>query len=142
MSYANSLITFGRSGRTAAIAAGIAGGLVLLPVDAYAASIAGKWRGGGTVKLKDGGKETVRCSVTYGRIGGKNFSVKAKCASGAGSVDQNGTLTRVSKNRYVGTVKNVQYSVTATVTVNVNGGSQSVSIKSDKGTASLKLARR
>jgi hypothetical protein len=109
---------------------------------AQAASIAGKWKGGGEVKLSDGGKETVRCTVTYGREGGQEFSVSARCASGAGRVDQTGTLTRVSKNRYVGTVKNIQYSVTATVTVNVDGNSQRVSISSTRGTAKLQLAKK
>ena len=123
---------------------------ILVPFVGYGAidnasaapSIAGKWRGGGTVNLKSGGKESVRCSVTYGRSGGQNFSVRARCASGAGRVDQTGTLRRVSDTRYVGTVRNVQYSVTARVTVNVNGSNQNVSISSSKGTAYLSLARR
>lgn len=110
--------------------------------DAQAASITGKWRGGGTVSLKAGGKETVRCSVTYGRAGGQNFSVNARCASGAGRVDQTGVLRRVTNTKYVGTVTNKQYSVTANVTVNVNGKKQNVKISSSQGIARLQLARR
>ncbi len=113
-----------------------------MPSDAQAASITGKWKGSGTVSLKSGGKETVRCSVTYGRAGGKTFSVNARCASGAGRVDQTGVLKRVTNTKYVGTVKNMQYSVVAKVTVNVNGTKQNVKISSSKGTARLQLARR
>ncbi|MEL7542865.1 MAG: hypothetical protein AAGJ70_03730 [Pseudomonadota bacterium] len=123
--------------------AGLAFGLVLgAHSAAHAASISGKWRGGGTVNLKSGGQERVRCSVTYGRIAGQDFSVNARCASGAGRVDQTGKLTRVAPNRYVGTVMNMQYSVTARVTVSVAGKTQRVSISSSQGTANLKLARR
>lgn len=129
--------------RRIALASLIAASAALTGVTpADAASITGKWRGGGTVNLKDGGTERVRCSVTYGRVAGQNFSVTARCASGAGRVDQVGTLKRVSNTRYVGTVTNPQYSITANVTVNVKGRSQNVSISSSKGTAQLKLARR
>ncbi|MEO0617803.1 MAG: hypothetical protein AAFZ01_00830 [Pseudomonadota bacterium] len=127
----------------ALLRAGVAVALLLgAHSQAYAASISGKWRGGGTVNLKSGGKEKVRCSVTYGRIAGQDFSVNARCASGAGRVDQTGKLTRVAPNRYVGTVMNTQYSVTARVTVNVAGKTQRVSISSSQGTANLRLARR
>jgi len=116
--------------------------IVLPATDAEAASITGKWWGNGIVKLKDGGEESVRCTVTYGRVGGQDFSLKARCASGAGRVDQTGILKRISKNHYVGTVKSLQYSVTATVTVNVSGTNQVVWISSNRGTASLQLAKR
>ncbi|MEL6422151.1 MAG: hypothetical protein AAFQ42_06885 [Pseudomonadota bacterium] len=116
--------------------------LATAPVEADSRSITGKWRGNGVVNLKSGGKEQVRCSVTYGRIAGQDFSVDARCASGAGRLDQRGTLRRVQGNRYVGTLKNVQYSVTANVIVNVSGSTQSVSISSSEGTATLRLARR
>ena len=113
-----------------------------LSFEAHAASITGNWRGAGVVNLKSGGKEKVRCTVTYGRAGGQNFSVDARCASGAGRVDQTGVLTRKSNSRYVGTVRNAQYSVTATVTVKVNGKKQTVHISSSEGTANLQLTRR
>ena len=131
------------SARTATAGLAIlAFGIGLNASPAEAASITGKWRGGGTYKLADGNKEEVRCSVTYGRVAGQEFSVNARCSSGAGRVDQTGTLVRKSSNYYVGTVINTQYSVTARVSVRVTGKTQSVSISSNQGSASLSLKRR
>lgn len=109
---------------------------------ASAASIAGKWRGNGVATLESGAKERVRCQVTYGRIAGQDFSLKARCASGAGRLSQVGQLTRVATGRYVGSVVNQEFSVRAKVAITVQGAKQRVVITSDKGSATLQLKRR
>ncbi|MGI9406472.1 MAG: hypothetical protein ACR2O4_08885 [Hyphomicrobiaceae bacterium] len=116
--------------------------LAATTVSASPASISGKWHGSGVVKLKEGGQETVRCRVTYGRIAGQDFSLNARCASGAGRLNQSGKLTRVATNKYVGNVTSNEYSVSARVAITVNGGFQHVTISSDQGSANLRLARR
>lgn len=116
--------------------------LATTAVSASPASISGKWHGSGVVKLNKGGQETVRCQVTYGRIAGQDFSLNARCASGAGRLNQSGKLTRVATNKYVGNVTSAEYSVSARVAITVNGGIQHVTISSDQGFANLRLARR
>lgn len=127
----------------ALVAAGslFAGG-TSVPADAAAASISGKWRGNGVATLESGNKERVRCQVTYGRIAGQNFSLAARCASGAGRLNQVGQLTRVSSGKYVGDVVNQEYNIRARVSVTVRGNQQLVVIKSKQGSASLSLKRR
>ncbi|MGI9522566.1 MAG: hypothetical protein ACR2PG_13055 [Hyphomicrobiaceae bacterium] len=109
---------------------------------AQAASITGRWSGGGTVQLSSGGRERVRCRVTYRRIAGQRFSVYARCASSGTKIDQLGQLRRVSKSRYVGSVRNQQYNVSANVVVIVSGKRQTVSLSSSAGSARLRLRRR
>ena len=123
------------------LAAFVFQGATVTPADA-AASISGKWRGNGIATLEKGSQERVRCQVTYGRIAGQNFSLKARCASGAGRLNQVGQLTRVAKGKYVGTVVNQEFSVRARVAVTVQGNRQNVRITSNKGSANLTLQRR
>lgn len=109
---------------------------------ANAASISGTWAGTGTVKLEAGSSEIVRCQVTYNRISGQNFSLSARCATSSTRIDQAGELTRVSNGRYVGSVHNQQYNVSAKVKIKVSGNRQVVRISSGKGSANLTLRRR
>ncbi len=113
-----------------------------LPHMAHAASISGNWRGGGTVTLNSGAKEYVRCRVRYGRTGGKNFSVNARCATASGKFVQVGNVRRVKKNRYIGTVRNTEFNISARVVITVRGKSQGVSLSSSEGSAKLRLKRR
>ncbi len=112
------------------------------PTQALAASIKGQWRGSGSVKTNSGTKERVRCRVTYRRAGGQIFSVTARCASSAGRFDQNGSVKRVSKNRYVGTVYNPDFNIKARVVITARGKRQTVSLSSSEGTGYLSLRRR
>jgi hypothetical protein len=108
---------------------------------ASAASLSGTWRGGGVMKLNSGGQEKVRCKVTYFRVSSTTFSMDARCASGAGRIDQNGSLVKTSKNKYQGTVFNQQHGVTATVYITLHGRKQSVYISSPGGTGSFTLRK-
>lgn len=105
-------------------------------------SISGRWVGKGTVVLNSGAKELVRCRVKYGRVAGQIFSLTARCATGATSIDQSGELERVSKNRYVGQVHNKQFGVSARVRVTVAGRRQTVAISNSQGRATISLNRR
>lgn len=109
---------------------------------ASAASISGKWHGNGIATSESGEKEKLRCQVTYGRIAGQDFSVNARCASGAGRLTQIGQLTRVSKGKYVGDILNKEYNVRARVLITVDGEKQNVEITSSKGGAKLHLIRQ
>jgi hypothetical protein len=109
---------------------------------AHAASITGNWFGSGVFKLQKGKTERFRCRVKYGRIAGQDFSVSARCATSGTRLDQIGQLTRVSTNRYVGSLRNEQFNVSASVTITVAGPRQTVSIQSKHGTARIVLSRR
>ena len=131
------------TGLGAALIAYFAAAFLALPIsNAAPVSIKGNWKGGGVVKLKSGSRERIQCNVTYGRSGGQNFSLSAKCASGSGAFRQTGNLTRVSKTRYVGTVFNSQYNVSGRVVINVKGSRQTVFLSNKEGTARLSLRRR
>ena len=111
-------------------------------IAATGASIKGQWAGTGSVKQTSGDEERVRCRVTYGRISGQDFSLKARCATNAARIDQSGQLKRVSNNRYVGRVHNELFNISAKVLVTVSGQRQKVDILSENGSASLVLNRR
>ncbi len=112
------------------------------PITANAASIKGSWRGAGTVTIGSGGKERFRCRVTYGRVTGKTFSVNARCASRSGRFIQTGRVRRISKSRYVGTIYNAQYDISARVVITARGSRQRVSMTNNHGSAYLRLRRR
>lgn len=105
-------------------------------------SISGQWAGKGTVILDSGAKEFVHCRVRYGRVAGQTFSLTARCATSSASIDQSGELTRIGRNRYVGSVHNKQFNVSARVSVTVAGTRQTVAISSAQGGATLRLKRR
>jgi hypothetical protein len=58
---------------------------LLLPAPAAAAGVfdnlAGKWSGSGTIELKDGSKERIRCNATYNVTSGTSVNLEITCAS-------------------------------------------------------------
>ena len=106
-----------------------------------ASSLSGSWKGGGTMTLNSGAKERVSCRVKYFRQSSTTFSMSAKCASGAGSLNQTGSLIAVGTNKYSGTVFNAKHGITANVYITLNGRKQNVSISSSAGSASLSLRK-
>ncbi|MGH1418694.1 MAG: hypothetical protein ACRBCJ_07535 [Hyphomicrobiaceae bacterium] len=112
------------------------------PHTASAASIKGNWRGAGTLMMGSGTKERFRCRVTYGRVAGRTFSVRANCASQSGKFYQTGKVRRISKSRYVGTIHNAEFGVSARVVITAKGKSQRVSMTNNHGSAFLSLRRR
>ncbi|MFY0612833.1 MAG: hypothetical protein JXQ99_14970 [Hyphomicrobiaceae bacterium] len=105
-------------------------------------SISGQWVGKGTVVLDTGAKEPVRCRVQYGRVAGQNFSLSARCATGSTRIDQSGEIKRIGRNRYVGSVHNKQFNVSARISITVAGARQTVAITSAQGRATMRLKRR
>ncbi len=131
--------------RSNVIAMSIVLAVALAPTVGLAAansSISGKWAGKGTVRLQSGKTEHVSCRVAYGRIAGQNFSLQARCATSGGRIDQAGELTRVRPNRYVGSVQNKQFNVSATIKIHVSNNKQVVIISSSEGKARIRLSRR
>jgi len=109
---------------------------------AQAATIAGVWKGGGTVTLKSGQKERIRCRVTYSKEG-KRYLVNVVCVSTAGKFKQSGGVVQVKgTNRYVGNLRNEELRLSGKIRVTVRGNKQTVTATSAEGTASVTLRRR
>lgn len=105
--------------------------------------IEGAWSGNGTVRLKDGTVEPVRCRVSYSDGGGnKTFVLNANCATTANTFQQDGRVVFIGGSRYSGRLYSTQYDVSGDVTVSVSGGRQTVSVSSPKGSASLTLNKQ
>ena len=105
-------------------------------------SISGQWVGKRPAVSESGTKEPVRCRVKYGRVAGQTFSLTARCATGSARIEQSGELERIGRNRYVGSVHNKQFNVSARISVTVSGTSQTVAISSAHGRATMRLKRR
>jgi hypothetical protein len=102
------------------------------------ASLAGSWSGGGTVVYSDGHRERASCRAHYSG-GGASVSLSARCATPSGAVDQSASLRRTGPNSYAGSFFNPQYNVSGSIHVTVHGNTQSVSLHSGSGSASLTL---
>lgn len=120
----------------------------LLPVMAFvavaaeqAASVEGNWSGGGTVVLKSGQKEPVRCRINYEKSTGRTFVISANCAHANGTFQQSGRIVKVSENSYSGRLYSDQYSVSGDISIAVNGNSQTLTATSEKGQATLVLKK-
>lgn len=108
---------------------------------AHAETLSGTWSGSGSVSPRDGKTEAVRCKVTYSPQGSA-VGVSATCASSSTTIQQTGSLTKVSDSRYVGDFYNSQYDISGRVRVSVSGSSQTVTFSSPRGSGSLNLRRR
>ena len=103
-------------------------------------SIAGSWSGGGTVVYASGQRERAHCRASYS--GGSNvMMMSGSCATPSGSVFQSARLRRVGENSYAGSFFNSQYNTSGSIYVTVHGNTQSVSLRSSAGAASLSLRR-
>lgn len=110
---------------------------------AAADPIEGSWSGAGTVRLKDGTVEPVRCRVKYEDGGGnQTFVLYANCATTANTFQQDGRVVFVGGSRYTGRLYSNQYDVSGDVTVSVAGKRQTVSVSSPKGSASITLNKQ
>ncbi len=111
-----------------------------LKQEASPASLAGTWSGSGIVVYPTGSRERARCQANYSS-GSSTVSVNATCATPSGSVSQYARLRKTGANSYAGTFFNSQYNLSGSMHVVVNGNTQSVSIASGSGSASLMLKR-
>ena len=118
---------------------------ILSSTQAYAKSrsIAGYWKGGGSITTSSGNRERTRCRATIRARNAIKYSVVAACSvAGFGIVKQSGTIRRISKNRYRGNFTNYDYGIHGSITVVHHGNRQHVTFRSPKGRASVTLRRR
>jgi hypothetical protein len=100
--------------------------------------IAGSWSGGGVVTYSSGQRERARCHASYSG-GGASVIMSGSCATPSGSVFQSARLRQVGANSYAGSFVNAQYNTSGSIYVTVHGNTQSVSLRSSGGSASLTL---
>jgi len=100
--------------------------------------IAGSWSGGGVVVYSSGQRERAHCRASYSG-GGSTVMMSGNCATPSGSVFQSARLRQVGANSYAGSFFNSQYNMSGTIYVTVHGSTQSVSLRSGAGSASLTL---
>jgi hypothetical protein len=130
-----------RGGKYWAIAAALSLSLLAMPeARGESATLAGTWIGGGVVAYATGGRERARCQANYSG-GSSTISVNATCATPSGSISQFARLRKTGANSYAGTFFNAQYNTSGSIHVFVHGNTQSVSIASGSGSASLSLRR-
>ena len=103
-------------------------------------SIVGSWSGGGTVVYASGQRERAHCRASYSG-GGSSVTMSGSCATPSGNVFQSARLRRVGENSYAGSFFNSQYNTSGSIYVSVHGNTQSVSLRSNAGSASLSLRR-
>ena len=105
-------------------------------------SLIGSWSGSGVTKNVKGDRGTANCQISYTKGSGKVYTVHANCSiSRIGDISQTASLKKVGANRYSGTFRNHQHSVSGKFTVIVNGTSQTVIMSSERGSASVTLAK-
>ena len=132
---------FRKGTRYFAIAAALPLSLLAIPqARSEPAALAGAWHGGGVVEYVTGSRERARCQANYSE-GTAVVSVNATCATPSGSVTQSARLRKTGANSYAGTFFNPQFNASGSMRVVVHGNTQSVSISSGNGSASLSLKR-
>ena len=101
-------------------------------------NLSGSWSGGGTVRYSDGHAERARCRASFSPSGAR-VAVQAFCATPSGSVEQSASLRRTGPNSYSGSFVNHQFNISGSIHITVHGKSQTVSLRSPSGSASLTL---
>ena len=101
----------------------------------------GTWSGGGSVAFASGSREQARCRAHYSRASKNSYRVNATCATASGKAAQTATVHKIGENKYSGNFHNPDYDITGTISVIVNGNSQSVRLTSSSGWAHLRLSR-
>jgi hypothetical protein len=106
-----------------------------------ATDLQGSWSGGGPISFATGAKEYAKCRARYTRASNEGYVVSATCATASARAVQTATLRKIADNGYRGTFYNHEYGISGTITVIVRGATQSVSLTSDAGWASLKFSK-
>lgn len=104
------------------------------------ASLAGAWSGGGTVTFGTGNSEHARCRAVYSPVSKNSYSVSATCATASGKVSQSATV-HGNGSRFSGSFYNAEWDASGSISVSVNGRSQTVRLSGTKGSAVLSLSR-
>ena len=111
-------------------------------VQAQSKGLAGYWRGSGYVSPVKGQRERVRCLVWITQISGKNYNIKAKCASQAVNIDQVANVRKTGGSSYTGTFHNSDFNIRGRIRITLRGNRQSVALSSKEGSGRLTLFRR
>jgi hypothetical protein len=101
----------------------------------------GAWSGGGSVSFATGSREQARCRAHYSRASKNSYRLNATCATASGKAAQTATVHKVGENKYSGNFHNPDYDISGTISVIVNGNSQSVRLTSSSGWAVIRLSR-
>ncbi len=105
-------------------------------------SLIGEWSGSGVAKGQSGKRGQTRCQIAYTKGSGRDYGVLENCmVSRIGAITQTAKVRKISSNRYSGKFHNYQHSVSGKITIVVIGGKQRVTMTSERGTASLTLAK-
>jgi hypothetical protein len=109
---------------------------------ADSAPLVGSWSGSGSIAFASGSKERARCRAQYAKTGETSYRMSATCATASAKVDQTAMLTRTGARTYVGSFFNQQYNTGGSIRITISGGSQSVRLSGEAGTASFTLRKR
>ena len=109
---------------------------------AKTAPIAGSWAGNGSVKLKTGQIEKVRCRIKYEKGSGRTVVLYVTCAHANGTFQVSGRVVKKSNTYYTGRLYSEQYGTAGDVGITVSGNRQTVKAKSEQGTATVILNRQ
>jgi hypothetical protein len=123
--------------RLALIATLIAATLALPPALA-ASSLQGQWRGSGVVTHRKA-RDPVRCRVSFQRLSATAFSLSSQCSAEDRSYDVKGRVVAAGGDRYSGRVEGE--GVTGAVAIVQRGNRLSVTVTSERGSATLSLSR-
>ena len=106
------------------------------------AGLVGSWRGSGVAKPVDGARERTRCRANVRKVADNSYRATYSCSSSVGLVHQAVQVHKVSANTYSGSFYNPQFKVRGIINISVHGNSQSVSMRSAKGTGYINMRRR
>jgi hypothetical protein len=109
-----------------------------LALQAKAEGLGGSWTGSGVVTFADGHRERAKCRAHYSHSG-DFVSLSGVCATASGSVEQTAQMRQVGPDSYVGSFYNEQFGIRGRIHITVHGNSQTVSLRSDSGSASMTL---
>ncbi len=112
----------------------------IVPAEADSPSLAGSWKGGGTVSFSSGSTEQARCRATFSPSGKSAYDVSATCATQSGTVSQT-AFVRGSGSSYRGTFYNPEFDASGKIQISVSGRSQVVRLTSSKGSAVIRLSK-
>jgi hypothetical protein len=116
----------------------IAASAALTPALAAPASIAGAWRGAGTVSHR-GNADAVKCTARFTKVGGASYAVSSHCATETGRYEVSGRVNASGGSRYSGWVEtNGQR---GSVVIVQTGNRLSVTVTTRKGSGRLSLSR-
>ncbi len=116
----------------------IAASAALTPALAAPASIAGAWRGAGTVSHR-GNTDAVKCTARFTKVGGASYAVSSHCATETGRYEVSGRVNASGGSRYSGWVEtNGQR---GSVVIVQTGNQLSVTVTTRKGSGRLSLSR-